>query len=179
MASSAIPQPLDPNTISSTLSLSFLPQAQGSFSMAAAEGGEEVRGKKGNPLIPKSLPVLFGADKLYGLVSKQVSMGIKKKDAGGYHGSTSVGGGYSNRSNGYGAGGRNQPLPQSSPYSHASSPYSQPPQQYQSQPNNRSNYTSNDVGGATRRGPVANSGGFADRSMDAMISSAARRSKRD
>ncbi|KAI5479295.1 Etoposide-induced 2.4 family protein [Pseudohyphozyma bogoriensis] len=84
MTATAIAQPLDPNLPTSAMSLSFLPQAAGSsFSMAAAEGGEEARGRKGHPSIPIRIQVLFLADKVYAFLVKQFVGMAKKKDAAG------------------------------------------------------------------------------------------------
>lgn len=154
MANTAIALPLDPDLPTSSRSLSFLPQG-------AVEGGDDARGRRGNPMIPQSLPVLIGADKLYALVAKQSSMGIKKKDASG--GAAARHNAYSGYSD-YRNGGRNQTPPASSPYQFHAPP---PQQQY---PSSES--------GAQRRGPPQASG-FADRSMDSLISNAVRRSKRD
>lgn len=166
MAQSAIAQPLDPDLPTSSLSLSFLPQAKGSsFSMNAVEGGEEDRGRSGHPYVPKNLPVLILAEKLYGLVAQQVSSSSKKKDAGGVR--SNYGGGVGQDVGWRGdqrPSGRNQPPPQSSPYQYPSAEGQPPAQTY---------------GYATNEGSRRPQGGFGDKTMDSLISAAARRSKRD
>lgn len=166
MAQSAVPQPLDPDLPTSSLSLSFLPQAKGSsFSMNAVEGGEEDRGRSGHPYIPKILPVLILAEKLYGLVAQQVSSSSKKKDAGG---ARSVYGGGGGQDVGWRGDqrpiGRNQVPPTNSPYQFHSAEKQAPAQTY---------------GYATNEGSRRPQGGFGDKAMDNLITSAARRNKRD
>ncbi|GAA5885459.1 hypothetical protein JCM6882_009627 [Rhodosporidiobolus microsporus] len=91
----AIPQPLDPTHPSTTSSApSFLHGASGmghgSFSIAAAEGGEENRGRKGSALVPVRLRVLVIAEGVYAALSAAFgtgsSSGGRKKDAGHGHG---------------------------------------------------------------------------------------------
>ncbi|KAM0755327.1 hypothetical protein T439DRAFT_320034 [Meredithblackwellia eburnea MCA 4105] len=89
MSTVSIPQPLDPRLPTSSMTLSVLPQlgGGGSFSMAAAEGGEEARGRKGNPLVPVRIRVLFLAEAVYENVMKGfIGQGSRKKDAGGHPG---------------------------------------------------------------------------------------------
>lgn len=79
MAQSSVPQPLDPALPTSAMSITLLPKSQSSFSMAAAEGGEEARGRQGHPYVPKRLPVLVLADVIYSFLMKNFAP--KKKDA--------------------------------------------------------------------------------------------------
>ena len=93
MASFAIPVPSDPKLPTSSLKLSFMPSRTGghgghgngasSFSMASAEGGEESRGRTGNPFFPIRIPVLILANFINGALSSIVPPISKKKDAGG------------------------------------------------------------------------------------------------
>lgn len=96
LATSSMPQPLDPNLPTSQLTISFLNQKSGqtSFSMAAAEGGEETRGRRPSALVPIRIPVLFGADAVYSILA--ASFSGKKKDAAGA--GAGAGGGYNNPS---------------------------------------------------------------------------------
>lgn len=110
----ALPLPLDPSSpASGGAGLSFAARGKESFSMAAAEGGEEARGRKGHPGVPVRLPVLWVPEKVYEGVSGALGgLGGRKKDAGyGQGGSTAYGnvggGGYGPGAGagGYGAGG--------------------------------------------------------------------------
>ena len=93
MASFAIPVPSDPKLPTSSLKLSFLPSRTGghgghgngasSFSMASAEGGEESRGRTGNPFFPIRIPILILANATNGLMMSIVPPASKKKDAAG------------------------------------------------------------------------------------------------
>ncbi|GAA5996600.1 hypothetical protein JCM5350_006758, partial [Sporobolomyces pararoseus] len=98
----SIPQPLDPSLPStSSTAASFLsstsssttPAAGASFSIAAAEGGSEDRGRRGSPFVPERMRVLVLAD--IGFKSLKAAFGGqigggggggggRKKDAGGY-----------------------------------------------------------------------------------------------
>jgi len=94
----SIPQPLDPSLPStSSTAASFLassssstPAAGASFSIAAAEGGSEDRGRKGSPFVPERMRVLVIADFGYKSLRSafggggSTSGGGRKKDAGGY-----------------------------------------------------------------------------------------------
>lgn len=93
LATTSVPQPLDPNLPTSQLTISFLNQKSGqtSFSMAAAEGGEDSRGRKPSGLIPVRIPVLFLADTIYGVLA--ASFVGKKKDAAGVSGGRDTGAG--------------------------------------------------------------------------------------
>lgn len=106
MATTAMPQPLDPNLPTSSLTISFLKTQSGqtSFSMAAAEGGEEARGRKAHPWVPVRIQVLFLADVVYSALSATV-VGRKKDAAGpGSYGS-GAGAGYNGGGpSAYGAG---------------------------------------------------------------------------
>ncbi|GAA6009022.1 hypothetical protein JCM10207_004068 [Rhodosporidiobolus poonsookiae] len=91
----SIPQPLDPTYPSTSSSApSFLHGAtgmgHGSFSIAAAEGGEENRGRKGSALVPTRVWVLPLASALYAALSAAFGTGSsgggRKKDAGHGHG---------------------------------------------------------------------------------------------
>ncbi|KAK4058906.1 hypothetical protein OIO90_000352 [Microbotryomycetes sp. JL221] len=83
LASSSMPQPLDPNLPTSQLTISFLSKQTGqtSFSMAAAEGGEEARGRKPSPYVPIRIPVLLPAERLYAML--MAAFVGRKKDASG------------------------------------------------------------------------------------------------
>lgn len=83
MATTAMPQPLDPNLPTSSLTISFLKTQSGqtSFSMAAAEGGEEARGRKAHLWVPVRIQVLFFADVVYSALAATV-VGRKKDAAG-------------------------------------------------------------------------------------------------
>lgn len=97
----SIPQPLDPSLPStSSTAAAFLsstsaatPAAGASFSIAAAEGGSEDRGRRGSPLVPERVRVLVLAD--LGFKSLKAAFGggggggiggpgSRKKDAAGY-----------------------------------------------------------------------------------------------
>ncbi|GAA5859283.1 hypothetical protein JCM1840_003833 [Sporobolomyces johnsonii] len=122
----SIPQPLDPSLPStSSTAASFLapsssmavPSAGASFSIAAAEGGSEDRGRRGSPWVPQRIRVLIGADLAYKALRAAFGGagggGGRKKDAMGHghghggraaygaHAAAAPGGG----SGGYGSGG--------------------------------------------------------------------------
>lgn len=123
----SIPQPLDPSLPStSSTAAAFLsstssatPAAGASFSIAAAEGGSEDRGRRGSPFVPERFRVLVLAD--IGYKSLKAAFGGaggggsgtgggRKKDAGGFgHGGgvrSQVPSAYgSNNSGSYGSGG--------------------------------------------------------------------------
>ncbi|GAA5931242.1 EI24 domain-containing protein [Sporobolomyces koalae] len=97
----SIPQPLDPSLPStSSTAASFLnatassatPAAGASFSIAAAEGGSEDRGRKGSPFVPERMRVLVLADLGYkslraafgGAGGGAGGSGGRKKDAAGF-----------------------------------------------------------------------------------------------
>ncbi|BGP06034.1 Protein EI24 [Rhodotorula toruloides] len=93
----AIPQPLDPSFPGSASSKapSFLHSASGlgygSISIAAAEGGEESRGRKGSAYVPVRIRVLLVAEMVYGALTAAFGAGGgagggRKKDAGMGHG---------------------------------------------------------------------------------------------
>ncbi|BGP37939.1 hypothetical protein JCM10450v2_001876 [Rhodotorula kratochvilovae] len=92
-STSAIPQPLDPSLLGAASSApAFLHGASGlghgSFSIAAAEGGEENRGRKGSALIPVRIRVLVLAELVYSALTAAFGAsgpggGGRKKDAGG------------------------------------------------------------------------------------------------
>lgn len=104
----ALPLPLDPNSPASGAGgLSFAAKGKESFSMAAAEGGEEARGRRGHPGVPSRVPVLWLAERGYGFV-RGAFVGVgggggRKKDAGSYGGG-SGGGGYGAAGGGYASG---------------------------------------------------------------------------
>jgi hypothetical protein len=205
-ASSSIPQPLDPKIPTSSLSLScvsppssppipltpatrFLPQAQGSFALSNAEGGEEARGRRGNPYVPIRIPVLFLADKLYALLNK--NLGSKKKDAGGGGGGAYGGNGYG-VVNGHGHGngrivggmGRQPPMASTAPATRYHAP---PPLSSATPPRRGHTMTESSVGVGMGGMPLAGVQGvgmeprreFEDRKLDSLISAAARRKKGD
>lgn len=187
MATSSIPQPINPDIPTSSLSISFLPQAQGSFSMAAAEGGEEARGRRGSPYVPTRIPLLFLADKAYGLLNRQFV--VKKKDAGGAR-TNGGGGGYGGEAgwrgdhrNGAGGGSNRPPAP--SAYAQAPTPYDSYGynSNFQPQPTPpRKGHVATDSNIFEGGMPQAGGGGARmgmDKNMDKMISAAAKRSKRD
>lgn len=136
--------------------------------MAAAEGGEEARGRKGSPYVPVRLPVVWFADKLYGLLSKNLAPAPKKKEAYG-HGHGHDAGGW--RGDHAAAPTNSRPYPPSVPAAYQQQAYATPEQQFTS----------------PRRGHVAAEssvgiGGpsqFADKKLDSLISAAARRKKGD
>ncbi|GAA5848581.1 hypothetical protein JCM8547_004560 [Rhodosporidiobolus lusitaniae] len=88
----SIPQPLDPTHPSTSSSApSFLHSAtgigHGSFSIAAAEGGEENRGRKGSKLVPVRLRILLLAEGVYAALTAAFGTGGgggRKKDAMGH-----------------------------------------------------------------------------------------------
>lgn len=138
----SIPQPLDPSLPStSSTAASFLsgssssatPAAGASFSIAAAEGGSEDRGRRGSPFVPERMRVLVIADFGYKSLRSafggggQSSGGGRKKDAGGF----GHGGGVRSR-DAYGSGGGygNGPPPVSAPLG-INDPYSSSPQRQQ------------------------------------------------
>ncbi|KAM0792279.1 hypothetical protein ACM66B_004970 [Microbotryomycetes sp. NB124-2] len=88
LASSSMPQPLDPNLPTSQLTISFLSKQTGqtSFSMAAAEGGEEARGRKPSPYVPIRIPVLLPAERVYAMLT--AAFIGRKKDASGVSNNT-------------------------------------------------------------------------------------------
>ncbi|GAA5968765.1 hypothetical protein JCM3765_000859 [Sporobolomyces pararoseus] len=118
----SIPQPLDPSLPStSSTAASFLsstsaatPAAGASFSIAAAEGGSEDRGRRGSPFVPERMRVLVLAD--IGFKSLKAAFGGasmgggggRKKDAGagfGHGGGVRSAAAYgSNNNGGYGSG---------------------------------------------------------------------------
>lgn len=202
MSATSIPQPLDPKLPISALAISFGPTAGGSFSMAAAEGGEEARGRRGNPLVPIRVHVLFLADKAHGFL--MANFASKKKDAGG----SSNGGGYG-APQAYGAyGAPAQPgYPDAggwrgdygAPTGMAGAP---PPQPYQQQqpvgaaaayggygshagtgagfvqsPPRRGHVMTESSVGVGMGAPDAHGGEFADKRLDSLISAAGRRKK--
>ena len=167
MSSSSIPQPLDPNLPTSSLSISVLPQAAGSFSMAAAEGGEEARGRKGNPYVPVRLPVLWFADKLYSFLSKNLAPAPKKKEAGHGYGHGHDAGGW----RGEYAAPNSRPYPPSVPAAYQQQAYTTPEQQFTS-PRRGHVAAESSVG-------IGEASQFADKKLDSLISAAARRKKGD
>ncbi|GAA6054547.1 hypothetical protein JCM3770_006022 [Rhodotorula araucariae] len=93
-STSAIPQPLDPSLPGAASSApAFLHGASGlghgSFSIAAAEGGEENRGRKGSALVPVRIRALVLAEFVYSTLTAAFGAGGapgaggRKKDAGG------------------------------------------------------------------------------------------------
>ncbi|GAA5910911.1 EI24 domain-containing protein [Sporobolomyces salmoneus] len=117
-STTSIPQPLDPSLPStSSTAASFLsannsnstPAAGASFSIAAAEGGSEDRGRRGSPWVPERMRVLGGAELGYRSLRSAfggpgggggMGPGARKKDAYG-HGH----GGGVRSGNPYGGGG--------------------------------------------------------------------------
>ncbi|GAA5968220.1 hypothetical protein JCM11641_003776 [Rhodosporidiobolus odoratus] len=106
----SIPSPLDPTYPSTSSSApSFLHSASGmghgSFSIAAAEGGEENRGRKGSALVPVRIRVLPVAQVVYAALSAAFGTGSsgggRKKDAFG-GGGGGGGGGHGHHGHGYG-----------------------------------------------------------------------------
>lgn len=94
-STTAMPQPLDPSLPGSSSAAAssapaFLHAASGlgygSFSIAAAEGGEEARGRKGHPAVPVRVRVLAVAELVYAALSTAFGIGSasagRKKDAG-------------------------------------------------------------------------------------------------
>ena len=190
MATSVMPQPLDPNLPTSSLTISFLKTQSGqtSFSMAAAEGGEEARGRKAHPAVPVRLQILWPADVVYSALSATV-VGRKKDAAGpGSHGGGSYGaspsayggsggGGYGGapttpdrNSGGWRSdyGGSPTGSVPSRQYGHAGMPT--PPRRGHAM--NESNVG---VGDSPYGPPPGVGGGYADRSLDKLINSAAGR----
>lgn len=183
MSTSSIPQPLDPKLPTSSLTISFLPQAGGSFSMAAAEGGEEARGRRGNPLVPLRIRVLWGADKVYTFLV--ANFASKKKDASATSSSSGYGGGagaYGADANGggwrgdfmgavnkdRGSGGQQAGAAAAyGGYGHSGSGFVQSP------PRRGHVQTESSVGVDVS----AHGGEFADRRLDSLISAAGRRKK--
>lgn len=206
MSATSIPQPLDPDLPTSSMSLSFLPQSSGSsFSMAAAEGGEEARGRTASPYFPKRIRLLFLADVAYSFLVKNFVPTNAKKDAsgGGYsyqqhqqqqqqqQQAYGHDGGWRGGEQRGGAGGvpnRYQPTavpppPASEYYSkrQEGGEYSTPP------PPRRGHVASESSIGVASAVPLAGVGrvgagperGVADRQLDSLISEAARRRKGD
>ncbi|CEQ39739.1 SPOSA6832_01280 [Sporobolomyces salmonicolor] len=114
----SIPQPLDPSLPStSSTAASFLapssmgvPSAGASFSIAAAEGGSEDRGRRGSPWFPERIRVLIGADLTYKALRAAFGSagggGGRKKDAMGHgHGGRAAYGGHAAAAPGAGGSG--------------------------------------------------------------------------
>lgn len=136
-----------------------MPKSAGaSMSMAAAEGGEEMRGRGGSKWVPTRIRVLVAAEMGYGLMETLLGGGAvegggaggggrRKKDAGMGHGGNSYE--HNNMGGGGGGGWRNdssQPT-SSQQYSQSSQPSSQRyqqqnPAQQQQQPSHFQAYTS-------------------------------------
>ncbi|KDE06534.1 hypothetical protein MVLG_03183 [Microbotryum lychnidis-dioicae p1A1 Lamole] len=81
-ATASIAQPLDASILTSAINISFMPKGQGSFSMAAAEGGEENRGRRGHPFVPVRLRVLAAAEVAHAALMFSFGGGRKKDAAG-------------------------------------------------------------------------------------------------
>ncbi|GAA5978132.1 hypothetical protein JCM10908_004240 [Rhodotorula pacifica] len=95
-STTAMPQPLDPalpgsSSAAASSAPAFLHAASGlgygSFSIAAAEGGEEARGRKGHPGVPVRVRVLLVAELVYATLAGAFGVGSagsagRKKDAG-------------------------------------------------------------------------------------------------
>ncbi|GAA5971295.1 hypothetical protein JCM8115_005498 [Rhodotorula mucilaginosa] len=142
-STTAMPQPLDPalpgsSSAAASSAPAFLHAASGlgygSFSIAAAEGGEEARGRKGHPAVPVRVRVLIFAELVYAALAGAFGVGSagsagRKKDAGMGHRGTptrappapsssyggaglGAGGGYGNASSAFG----------SNPYGSAAAP---------------------------------------------------------
>ncbi|SCV69294.1 BQ2448_2314 [Microbotryum intermedium] len=90
MATASIAQPLDVSIPASAINISFMPKGQGSFSMAAAEGGEENRGRRGHPFVPVRIRVLAAAEVVHGALLSSFGGG-RKKDAAASNAATSKG----------------------------------------------------------------------------------------
>lgn len=132
-STTAMPQPLDPalpgsSSAAASSAPAFLHAASGlgygSFSIAAAEGGEEARGRKGHPAVPVRVRVLIFAELVYAALAGAFGVGSagsagRKKDAGMGHRGTptrappapsssygagpGAGGGYGNASSAFGS----------------------------------------------------------------------------
>ncbi|KWU46560.1 hypothetical protein RHOSPDRAFT_15125 [Rhodotorula sp. JG-1b] len=131
-STTAMPQPLDPalpgsSSAAASSAPAFLHAASGlgygSFSIAAAEGGEEARGRKGHPAVPVRVRVLIVAELVYAALAGAFGVGSsgsagRKKDAGMGHRGTptrappapssygagpGAGGGYGNASSAFGS----------------------------------------------------------------------------
>ncbi|BGP13869.1 hypothetical protein JCM10213_002507 [Rhodosporidiobolus nylandii] len=134
----SIPQPLDPSYPSTgSTAPSFLHAASGaghgSFSIAAAEGGEENRGRKGSVFVPVRIRVLPVAQVVYAALTAAFGTGSsgggRKKDAFGHgHGGRAAAAAARERfDTGYGGGGGYGSSPQQDVYSG----YGAPPQAMQ------------------------------------------------
>ncbi|GAA5881984.1 hypothetical protein JCM3774_002562 [Rhodotorula dairenensis] len=118
-STTAMPQPLDPalpgsSSAAASTAPAFLHAASGlgygSFSIAAAEGGEEARGRKGHPAVPVQVRVLIVAELVYAALAGAFGVGSgagagRKKDAGMGHRGTPTRPPPASSSSSYGAGG--------------------------------------------------------------------------
>ncbi|KAK4704512.1 hypothetical protein P7C70_g1708, partial [Phenoliferia sp. Uapishka_3] len=157
MSTTSMPQPLDPKIPTSSLAINFSNVGRsgsgsaGSFSMAAAEGGEEARGRRGHPAIPIRIHVLILAAKIHALLVDNFAS--KKKDA-------SSGGGSG------GGGGYGHPLPTYPDTSgwrgdFTSSASAPPPQQSPLRQQNHSGYSNGGYGSNEQQpGSTAAYGGY-------------------